>query len=189
MDLKTFAFNRKWPLGGLFSIGAFVAAAVASSACSMHDAGSKSEGTGGSGATGGSAGSTSPDERATASGAVTRAAPIAPGNDGKGTLVVGVFEACSQTAKLLGAAIEPRADLSAESASVPFAISGLPRVEVHLAAFLDDDGNLDSGRPAPSAGDLVYGEGAGDGVLDCVSTDLAAGDRTGVAIELNLVED
>jgi hypothetical protein len=123
------------------------------------------------------------------SGTVLRTATVAPGNDGKGTAVVGALESCDLAARLLGAAVVQNADLSGDGASVPFSIAMLPRGEVHLAAFLDDDGNLDLKAPRPGPGDLVYGTGAGDGVLDCIAVDLTDGDRHDLAVGLNLVEE
>jgi hypothetical protein len=126
---------------------------------------------------------------AAVSGTVSRTAPLAADGDGVGTLYVAAFQTCSHDGTVIGAAIIPGADLSSEAGSVPFSIAGLPPGPVHLALFLDDDGNADPGAPLPDEGDLVYGVDAGDGVLNCVEVDLSAGDVSGVALELNLLEE
>lgn len=129
------------------------------------------------------------NEVAAIHGTVGRTAPIAADGDGIGTLFVAALDVCSLTGTVIGVAGVPSADLSADGAEVVFAIEGLPRTTVYLGAFLDDDGNADPAGPLPEVGDLVYGENAGDGLLDCVAVDLSAGDDDGVHVDLNLLEE
>jgi hypothetical protein len=126
---------------------------------------------------------------AAVSGTVSRTAPIAADGDGVGTLYVAAFQTCAHDGAVLGVTVIPEADLSSESGSVPYSISNLPPGTVHLALFLDDDGNADPNAPLPDEGDLVYGVDAGDGVLNCVEVDLSAGDVSDQALELNLLEE
>ena len=131
-------------------------------------------------------GETGVAETATLSGTVARTAPIAADGDGIGTLFVAALDACPGAP--LGSAGVPSADLSADGAEIPFVIANLPRTTVHLALFLDDDGNADLAGPLPDPGDLVYGQDAGDGAIDCVEVDLSGGDAE-IALELNLLEE
>ncbi len=109
---------------------------------------------------------------------------LPPDGDGIGTLVVGALADCTlQNPTLLGAAIVPGADFSGASASVPFTIENLEG-DVFLAAFLDDDGNLDPENPLPDDGDPVLAEGVGDGVLTCVEV-AVEDDVEDVSIDLN----
>jgi hypothetical protein len=169
----------------------FTAGLASMCACMMEDddetAGTTSA-TNSSSATTGSGGSPMPT-KAQVSGEVTRSADIAEGNDGIGTLYVAAFDVCEHTGMILGAAIIPDADVSSADAAVPYAIKNLPRSTVYLAMFLDDNGNADPAAPLPDAGDLVYGTNAGDGILDCVTTELEGGDLENFSLELNLVED
>lgn len=120
------------------------------------------------------------------SGIVTRSAVLPPDGDGVGTLVVGAFAECTlQAPVVLGAAILPNADLSADAASVDFVIEPLPDGPVFLVSFLDDDGNLDPKNPLPDDGDPVLAEGVGDGILTCVEVQIDGDDVEGVAIDLN----
>jgi hypothetical protein len=127
---------------------------------------------------------------AAVTGAVSRSAPIARGNDGIGTLFVAALDLCDHVeGQLLGFAVVPQADLSADGAAVPFSIDELPRAAVHLASFLDDNGNADPAVPLPDAGDPVLAGDVHDGLLDCIEVDLSGGDAEDVAIDLNNVED
>lgn len=120
------------------------------------------------------------------SGSVTRSTMLAKDGDGIGTLVVGALEACDLAAPvILGAAIVPNTDLSEDGASAPFAIEPLGSGTVFLAAFLDDDGNLDPKNPLPDEGDPVLAEIAGDGILTCVEVEIDDADVTDVEIDLN----
>lgn len=129
------------------------------------------------------------DTEATAyavSGSVTLSAMLPPDGDGVGTLVVGAFAECSlQAPVVLGAAIIPNADLSAEGSAVEYTIESLPEGAVFLVSFLDDDGNLDPKNPLPDDGDPVLAEGVGDGILTCIEVGIDGDDVLGVAIDLN----
>jgi hypothetical protein len=124
---------------------------------------------------------------AAVSGTIVRAVPPAADNDAVGAAYVAALAACDLGAALLGGVGVPDADLSAESAEVAFTVVGLPRAEVFLAAFLDDDGDADPAQPLPGSGDLVYADVAGDGVLSCVAVDLTGGDVADVEIALTAV--
>ena len=120
------------------------------------------------------------------SGVVTRlesAAPL-PDDDGIGTLYVGALESCELTAPLAGAGIVPMADFSSTDASVEYEIADLPDGTVHLALFLDDDGNADPMAAAPDPGDLVYATGVGDGILSCIEVTIDGEDAEDVDLVL-----
>ena len=120
------------------------------------------------------------------SGSVTRTATLPKDGDGVGTLVVGALAECDLAAPVIfGAAIVPNADLSGDGASVDFVVEALPSGTVFLAAFLDDDGNLDPKNPLPDEGDPVLADVAGDGILTCVEVAIDDDDVTGVEIDLN----
>lgn len=120
------------------------------------------------------------------SGSVTMTAILPKDGDGVGTLVVGALAACDLAGPtILGAAIVPNADLSEDGASVDFVVEPLPGGTVFLAAFLDDDGNLDPKNPLPDEGDPVLAEIAGDGILTCVEVEIDDADVTGIEIDLN----
>lgn len=106
------------------------------------------------------------------------------GADGIGTLYVGALQSCELTAPLLAAAIVPDADFSSADAAVDYTIEGLADGTVHLALFLDDDGNADPMAPGPSPGDLVYATGVGDGILSCIEVEIAGADVQDVALTL-----
>ncbi|MGH1345709.1 MAG: hypothetical protein ACRBN8_29360 [Nannocystales bacterium] len=120
------------------------------------------------------------------SGTVTRSAMLPNDGDGVGTLVVGAFAECTLQAPIvLGAAIIPNADLSADDASVEFMIEPLPEGSVFLVSFLDDDGNLDPDNPLPDDGDPVLAEGVGDGILTCIEVVIDGDDVPDVVVDLN----
>jgi hypothetical protein len=133
------------------------------------------------------------DESGTASaaGTVRRGVDVASGNDGKGTLYVAALDVCdlSGGGTILGFAAVPDADLAGTEAAVPFRVEALPRATVHLAVFLDDDGDATPQAPRPGLGDLVYTRDAGDGVVDCIAVELGDGDVADVEIVLNVVEE
>lgn len=120
------------------------------------------------------------------SGSVTMTAILPKDGDGVGTLVVGALAECDLAGPtILGAAIVPNADLSEDGASVDFVVEPLSTGTVFLAAFLDDDGNLDPKNPLPDEGDPVLAEIAGDGILTCVEVEIDDADVTGIEIDLN----
>ncbi|WP_434420848.1 hypothetical protein [Nannocystis pusilla] len=120
-----------------------------------------------------------------------RTVDIAPDNDGEGTLFVAALDVCDLTGggTVLGVAVVPDADFAPTDAAVPFTIEGLPRAEVQLALFLDDNGDAMPASPRPGPGDLVYTRSGGDGVLDCVAVALADGDVADIELALNVVEE
>src|SRR5687768_11048622 len=83
-----------------------------------------------SGVTGETGTAEPPAELATVSGSVGRTAPLAVDGDGVGTLFVAAFDVCELTGTVLGVAVTPSADLSADGAEVPFTIADLPRAPV-----------------------------------------------------------
>lgn len=133
---------------------------------------------------GGDEGSTTPTGIA---GTVSRgaSATIAVGRDGIGTVYVAAFAECSLDAELLGVVALPNADLSDPANEVAFMIDDIAADTVHLAVFLDDDGDADPMAPLPDGGDLVLTDVAGDGVLTCQEE--AVGDQ-GIELVLNVAE-
>lgn len=117
-------------------------------------------------------------------GTVTRTVDLAPDSDGRGTIVIGALSRCDLSSELVGSVVLPDVDLSEPDARVPFTLDKLPREQLSLVAFFDDNGDADPNQPRPGPGDLVYGSVAGDGVLDCVPVDLRHGSKPGVEIPL-----
>lgn len=118
-------------------------------------------------------------------GTVARTAAIAAGRDGIGTVYIAAFSECSLATPPLGLVVIPDADLSDTASTVDFAMEDLPEGAVHLALFLDDDGDADPMNPLPDPGDLVYSDEGGDGVLDCVEAEVGDED---VALQLTVTE-
>ncbi|MBL4683769.1 MAG: hypothetical protein JKY37_04205 [Nannocystaceae bacterium] len=120
------------------------------------------------------------------SGTVRRgeAAMIAEGNDGVGTVGIAAFSECALDAQLVGATVVLDADLSDLNTTIPWEIADVPPSTVHLAFFLDDNGDADPEAPAPGPGDLLFASGIGDGVLSCL--EVTAGED-GLDLELNNV--
>lgn len=108
-------------------------------------------------------------------------AAIAEGNDGVGTVFIAALDACALDAELVGSAVVPSADLSDPGTALPWAIDDIATSTVHLAFFLDDNGDADAQMPLPGPGDIVFADGVGDGILSCV--EVGAGDD---AVELAL---
>jgi hypothetical protein len=131
---------------------------------------------------GGDEGSTPPSMIA---GTVARTAAIAAGRDGIGTVYIGAFAECSFASPPLGLAVIPDADLSDTASTVDFAMEDLPEGAVHLALFLDDDGDADPMNPLPDPGDPVYSDEGGDGVLNCVEVEVGDED---IALQLTVTE-
>jgi hypothetical protein len=82
-------------------------------------------------------------------------ATLADGNDGIGTLYVGVFDGCDETAMLANFAVMPGADVSTTDAVVDFTIDGLEPGEYDVRVFLDDNEDAVPTGPAPGPGDLA----------------------------------
>ncbi len=123
----------------------------------------------------------------TISGVVKRTSALARGEDGIGTLYLGVFAECDHAAPIVGLFVMPNADMSADGAEVPFTIESLTLETVYLASFLDDDLNADQAGPLPDVGDPVLADDVEDGLLTCVTVDVATG--TDIVVELNALED
>lgn len=103
-------------------------------------------------------------------------AAIAEGNDGIGTLYVGVFPGCDPAAAIAGFAIVADADVSDPTASVDFTVMNLADGTYDVRVFLDDDGNADGLQPAPSPGDLVVDVDPTDAGATCTNSEVQAGD-------------
>jgi hypothetical protein len=104
------------------------------------------------------------------------AVAIPDGNDGVGTLFIGAFAECALDAPIVGFAAIHGADVSDPEARIDFEIADIPTDVVHLAFFLDDDGNADPTLPLPDDGDLVYADDVEDGMLSCVTVDAGTTD-------------
>lgn len=98
-------------------------------------------------------------------GKVSRVAATKPQHGGKGKVYLAVFDhdpvGDRANAKVVGQALLPTVDFTADNASIAYQVDGLtPRAAAYyVIAFLDDDGNASSTGPAPSKGDLVSLDG------------------------------
>lgn len=98
-------------------------------------------------------------------GKVSRTAAAKPQHGGKGNVYLAVFDhdpvGDRTNAKVVGQAILPSVDFTADTASVAYEVDGLPprSAAYYVIAFLDDDGNASSTGPSPSKGDLVSLDG------------------------------
>ncbi|MFO0634242.1 MAG: hypothetical protein U0168_15450 [Nannocystaceae bacterium] len=119
------------------------------------------------------------------SGTTSRAAAgmISPGDDGVGTLYVGLLAACDVNAMPAGGTSVLGADLSQVGNAVPWTIEGLAPGTYYVAGFLDDDVNADPANPYADMGDIAFAEGFGVG---CVEVQLTNADFDGVHFELNI---
>lgn len=119
------------------------------------------------------------------SGNVSRAQAgnISPGDDGVGTLYIGVLAACDQNAASLGGTSVLGANLSQVGSPVAYTLEGLPNGTYYVAGFLDDDVNADPTAPYADMGDLAFAEGFGVG---CVEVVIADADATGADFQLNI---
>ncbi|MBX7079008.1 MAG: hypothetical protein K1X88_07475 [Nannocystaceae bacterium] len=119
------------------------------------------------------------------SGSVTRsaAAVISLGDDGIGTLYVGVLMDCDQNAASVGGTSVAMADLSQLNSPVPYTVEGLPNGTYYVAGFLDDDENADPDAPDADMGDLAFAMGFGIGCVEVVIEDA---DVTGADFALNV---
>jgi hypothetical protein len=119
------------------------------------------------------------------SGNVSRAQAgnISPGDDGVGTLYVGLLAACDQDAASLGGTSVLGANLSQVGSPVAYTLEGLPNGTYYVAGFLDDDVNADPLDPYADMGDLAFAEGFGVG---CVEVVIADADATGADFQLNI---
>ena len=119
------------------------------------------------------------------SGNVSRAQAgnISPGDDGVGTLYVGVLAACDQNAASLGGTSVLGANLSQVGSPVAYTLEGLPNGTYYVAGFLDDDVNADPENPYADMGDLAFAEGFGVG---CVEVVIADADASGADFQLNI---
>ena len=102
-------------------------------------------------------------------GNVSRSASATPEADGVGPIYIAVFDQDPVTnrdsATLIGRVILEGADLSSESAAIPYMLDGIPpRPEpYYVSAFFDDDMNAgsDPATAGPDRGDLVTLMGLG----------------------------
>lgn len=115
-----------------------------------------------------------------------RAAVLAEGNDGVGTLYVGVFPGCDPAAALAGFAVVPAADVTDPATEVAFMVANLPDGEYDVRVFLDDDGDADALAPMPDAGDLVADPDPTDAGASCSHTVVDGGDAA-IEVVLGLV--
>lgn len=125
---------------------------------------------------------------ATLSGKVMRKALTKPQNGGKGSVYVAVFDKDPVVdragAKLVGKAVVENADMTADTASVPYAIAELtPRPSPYfVVAFLDDNKNASGTAPGPDKGDLVSLDG-----ISAPKVTLAAAGTVTLDLSLNAV--
>jgi hypothetical protein len=102
---------------------------------------------------------------ATLKGKVMRKALTKPQHGGKGNVYVAVFDhdpvIDRMNAKLVGQALIMDADMTADTASVDYAVKDItPRADPYFViAFLDDNHNASTASPGPDKGDLVSLEG------------------------------
>jgi hypothetical protein len=98
-------------------------------------------------------------------GNVLRKALTKPQNGGKGDVYVAVFDHDPVTdrasAKVVGQTIVHDADMTADTAAVPYAVEAIPpRSEPYFViAFLDDNHSAKAAAPGPDKGDLVSLDG------------------------------
>lgn len=120
-------------------------------------------------------------------GAVIRSVAPAAGQDGIGTLYVGLLIECTaDSAQAGGATPVEGADLSAEGSQVLYEVSGVAPGTYYLVAFLDDNLNADTSNPYADNADLVTAEGFAPG---CVEVTIVDGQMATApaAVDLNLV--
>lgn len=102
---------------------------------------------------------------ATLTGKVLRKPLTKPQHGGKGNVYVAVFDSDpvtnSASAKLVAQTLIPDADMTSDTASVPYTVAGIPtRAEAYsVIAFLDDDHDASGTSPGPNKGDLVSLDG------------------------------
>jgi len=108
------------------------------------------------------------------------------GQDGIGTIYIGVFAECRLDAEVTGSGFVFDADLSVAGVTESFTVENLRSGTHYLGLFLDDNNDADTELPLPGPGDLVYAPtGVGDGVLDCVEINIDAADVSDIAIEIS----
>ncbi|MBX7080247.1 MAG: hypothetical protein K1X88_13715 [Nannocystaceae bacterium] len=129
--------------------------------------------------------STGADTGFSISGMTARAAAgaISPGDDGVGTLYVGLLAQCDVNGMPAGGTSVLGANLSQVGSTVPWTIEGLAPGTYYVAGFLDDDVNADPNSPYADMGDLAFAEGFGVG---CVEVQITNADVGGVYFELNI---
>lgn len=117
-------------------------------------------------------------------GAVIRSVAPAMGQDGIGTLYVGLLLECTaDSASAGGATPIEGADLSAEGSQVLYEVTGIAPGTYQLVAFLDDNLNADASDPYADSADLVTAEGFAPG---CVEVTIVAGQMTTAPAPVNL---
>lgn len=120
-------------------------------------------------------------------GAVIRSVAPAVGQDGIGTLYVGLLIECTaDSASAGGATPVEGADLSTDGAQVLYEVTGIAPGTYYMVAFLDDNLNADPNDPYADNADLVTAEGFAPG---CVEVTIVDGQMVNAPepINLNLV--
>lgn len=120
-------------------------------------------------------------------GAVIRSVPPAAGQDGIGTLYVGLLIECTADSEQAGGATPVmNADLSADGSQVLYEVTGVAAGTYYMVAFLDDNLNADAANPYADNADLVTAEGFAPG---CVEVTIVDGQMVNAPtpIDLNLV--
>jgi hypothetical protein len=120
-------------------------------------------------------------------GAVIRSVAPAVGQDGIGTLYVGLLVQCTADSEQAGGATPVEgADLSADGSQVLYEVTGVAAGTYYMVAFLDDNLNADAANPYADNADLVTAEGFAPG---CVEVTIVDGQMVNAPapIDLNLV--
>ncbi len=120
-------------------------------------------------------------------GAVIRSVAPAVGQDGIGTLYVGLLVQCTADSEQAGGATPVMgADLSADGAQVLYEVTGVAPGTYYMVAFLDDNLNADATNPYADNADLVTADGFAPG---CVEVTIVDGQMVNAPapIDLNLV--
>lgn len=120
-------------------------------------------------------------------GAVIRSVAPAAGQDGIGTLYVGLLVQCTADSEQAGGATPvENADLSADGSQVLYEVTGVAAGTYYIVAFLDDNLNADAANPYADNADLVTAEGFAPG---CVEVTVVDGQMTNAPepVNLNLV--
>jgi hypothetical protein len=120
-------------------------------------------------------------------GAVIRSVAPAAGQDGIGTLYVGLLVQCTADSEQAGGATPvENADLSADGSQVLYEVTGVAAGTYYIVAFLDDNLNADAANPYADNADLVTAEGFAPG---CVEVTVVDGQMANAPepVNLNLV--
>jgi hypothetical protein len=117
-------------------------------------------------------------------GAVIRSVAPAAGQDGIGTLYVGLLVQCTADSEQAGGATPVMgADLSAEGSQALYEVTGVAPGTYYLVAFLDDNLNADPNNPYADNADLVTADGFAPG---CVEVTIVEGQMANAPAPVNL---